>query len=135
MLIKILNNYFYAAAVYLLIFFGYFLICSTLLLKLKRNVRFRYTKDGNTVGELEETPPVPSRLKWDLHPEVGLNICEFKIICSSFCVNVAIFLKNSILFPNYTLKYYLNLCLSSYKMKQTIHMLIILIKSLYTALI
>ncbi|GIY62593.1 carnitine O-palmitoyltransferase 1, muscle isoform, partial [Caerostris extrusa] len=26
-------------------------------------------KKGNTVGELEGTPPAPIRLKWDLHPE------------------------------------------------------------------
>ncbi|GBM78977.1 Carnitine O-palmitoyltransferase 1, liver isoform [Araneus ventricosus] len=31
--------------------------------------QLKYTEDGNTVGELEETPPVPNRLKWDLHPE------------------------------------------------------------------
>ncbi|GBM82488.1 Carnitine O-palmitoyltransferase 1, liver isoform [Araneus ventricosus] len=31
--------------------------------------QLKYTEDGNTVGELEETPPVPIRLKWDLHPE------------------------------------------------------------------
>ncbi|KAG8179872.1 hypothetical protein JTE90_007052 [Oedothorax gibbosus] len=29
----------------------------------------KYTEDGNAVGELEESPPTPIRLKWDLHPE------------------------------------------------------------------
>uniref|UniRef100_A0A2L2XZS8 carnitine O-palmitoyltransferase n=1 Tax=Parasteatoda tepidariorum TaxID=114398 RepID=A0A2L2XZS8_PARTP len=29
----------------------------------------KYTEDGNTVGAVEELPPSPIRLKWDLHPE------------------------------------------------------------------
>ncbi|XP_054719264.1 carnitine O-palmitoyltransferase 1, liver isoform-like [Uloborus diversus] len=29
----------------------------------------KYTEDGNTIGEVKEQPPIPTRLKWDLHPE------------------------------------------------------------------
>ncbi|GBN04192.1 Carnitine O-palmitoyltransferase 1, liver isoform [Araneus ventricosus] len=48
----------------------------------------RYTEDGNTVGELGETPPVPIRLKWDLHPECLDLVRSSTLIASDIIAEV-----------------------------------------------
>ncbi|XP_055939231.1 carnitine O-palmitoyltransferase 1, liver isoform-like [Argiope bruennichi] len=50
--------------------------------------QLKYTEDGNTVGELEDLPPVPSRLKWDLHPECLDLVRSSTLIASDIIAEV-----------------------------------------------
>ncbi|GFY42836.1 carnitine O-palmitoyltransferase 1, liver isoform [Trichonephila inaurata madagascariensis] len=51
-------------------------------------LQLKYTEDGNTVGELEGTPPMPIRLKWDLHPECQDLVRSSMLIASDIIAEV-----------------------------------------------